>query len=102
MLYLLLVLNRMQSNTSFGGPTPKPVSLTVLLQRLMFVGYVMLLLSLPPPADTTSQFRCLPRTQHFLVYQENLEDGILTPTAGAAAAYLEEASMDLDITHLKV
>lgn len=78
MLYLPLVLNRMQSSTSFGGPTPKPVSLTVLLQRLMLVGYAVLLLALPPPADTTSQFRCLPRTQHILVDQENLEDGMIT------------------------
>lgn len=39
--------------------------------------YAVVLLALPP-ANTTSQFRCIPRTQHFLVDQENLEGGMIT------------------------
>jgi len=67
----------------------------------------VLLLALPPPAGTSAQPPppspvCLPRTQHLLAGQENLEDdNILASSAITAAAQVEEVSMDLDTTHTK-
>lgn len=63
----------------FWGPsTTTSVPDTVLLQRLMLCAPCSASSCRHQCLATTSQFRCLPRTQHFLVHQENLEDGMIT------------------------